>query len=218
MLIKNISIKPWNNYFKAFLVFFSFAQGLEAQNILSKQLNAGTIKEIVVNGNQIFNIRIETDKTDKIYITSKLDGEYQNHYQIKVLEDNNKLRLSLDLLPFNKIPDDKRNAHKVIAATLVIKVPEYITLNIFSDIGSVEASGNFNTLYVELLQGQCKVNGITKKAILNTIDGDIDVITKNAKVKASSNKGKVVVDKFTLEQAVWQLKSIHGNITVVNQE
>ncbi|WP_178990903.1 hypothetical protein [Winogradskyella schleiferi] len=90
---------------------------------------------------------------------STLDGEYQNDFQIAIKEENQTLKLSLEHVSLTEIPDDKRNTHKVIAATLHLEIPEQLTLNILSDIGAVNLKGNFKSLHIELLQGRCTIEG-----------------------------------------------------------
>ena len=187
-----------------------------SQNKQEKQLSAEHITSISINGNQIFNMSISTSNTDHILVLSTLDGEYQDQFQVVMTEENNTLNLSLEQRSFIEIPDDKRNAHKVIAATLHLKIPEQLNLNILSDIGSVDLDGVFKVLDVQLLRGQCSFRGKVKKATINTLDGDIKVVTKSATVEAKSNQGKVTLDTFSNLSSVWKLKSINGNITVVN--
>jgi len=202
----------------AFFVFFILSPLIiEAQNILEKHIQADGIKSISINGNDIFNISVLTSKTNQIKMTSTLDGEYQNDFQIVSIEENGILKLSLEHLSFMEIPDDKRNAHKVIAAMLYLEIPDQLTVTILSDIASVELDGEFKSLFIELQQGQCSIIGDAKTATINTFDGDINVITKSATVNAQSNHGEVVLDKFYDLESTWKLKSINGDITVLKQ-
>ncbi len=198
-------------------LFLFMCRSVEAQNVLEKKLLADVIETISINGNQIFTISVSTAKTDYITIKSILDGEYQNQFQIVTEQENDKLKLSLERIGFVIIADDKRNAHKIIAATLHIEIPEYLTLNIFSDVGSVDLNGNFKSLSIELLQGYCEVLGQANTATINTIDGNIYVVTKSASIDASSSHGNVVLDEFLESKSVWKLESINGNITVARQ-
>ncbi len=212
-------IEPWKTKFKAFLLLYIFSISVgSAQNTLKREFDAQSIETISINGNQIFNIYVKSTQTDRISITSTLDGEYQNKYQIASKIDGNELVLSLEFMTFEAIPDDKRNAHKVIAAELTLEIPDDLNLKIKSDIGSANISGNYKSLHVELLQGYCKVEALSKRAILNTIDGKIDVITKNADIRAYSKHGKVSLDSFNSSENQWDLNSINGNITVVKME
>lgn len=211
--------KPWSYNFKAFIVIFSLGLWVgNSQNILNKEIKADGIDTISIDGNQIFNISVETTKADYISIASKLDGEYQNAYQIAVKYEDNELILGLEFMSFEDVPDDKRNAHKVIAATLVLKVPENLNLNISSDVGSVDLKGDFNMLLIKLLQGHCLVNGMSKITFINTIDGKISVVTNSANVNAISKNGTVVIEDFEDLVSQWNLESINGDITVVKKE
>lgn len=207
--------------FRAFFVIFVFLCSsihAEAQNVLEKKILADKIKTISINGNQIFTISVSTSNTDYISIKSILDGEYQNQFQIVTELENDILNLSLEHLSFSTIADDKRNAHKVIAATLFLKIPEELTLNILSDVGSVDLNGNYNSLSIELLQGHCEVIASVKTATIKTIDGDINVVTQSAIINANSNNGTVTLDEFSKGNSTWVLKSINGNITVAKPE
>jgi len=220
-LKKNKVIKPWIFKFKAFFVCFIFlfiALSIKAQNILEKTIQADGIDTVLINGNQIFTILVLTTSTEFITIKSTLDGEYQNQFQIISKQENNELKLSLEQVQFTTIVDDKRNAHKVIAATLTLEIPEHLNINVISDIGSVDLTGNFNALSIELLQGYCEVRGSANLAVINTIDGDISVTTNNAIINANSSHGNVILDEITESNSIWNLESINGNIKVVKQE
>jgi hypothetical protein len=208
--------KPWVKYLKAFFVLFSVM--LQAQNSISSEINALNIKEISINGNQIFNIMVTTSSTEFIKISSVIDGEYQDSFQVVTEQKNETLFLKLEKSPLSDIADDKRNAHKVVAVNLSIEMPENINLSIISDIGYVDVEGDFNTLTIELIRGNCKVIGSATRAIINTLDGHINVETKDAEVNASSNNGRVIIDDFKITETLWKLQSINGNITVRNQE
>ena len=213
------NLKPWNKTFKAFIVLFCFGFGFcKAQNTLKKELKAEGIKTISIQGNQIFNISVRTINEEIIQITSTLDGEYQNNYQIGTKIEGGKLVLNLVPISFEEIPDDKRNVHKVIAANLEIEIPENFDIDIKSDVGSAEITGKFNNLFVELLQGSCTANATGNVVTINTVEGDIMVITKYAKVVANSNHGKVNIDKFDSKESKWFLRSVKGDITVANQK
>ena len=68
-------------YFKAFLFLFS-PHLIIAQNTSIKQIRADHIKEIFVDGNQLFLIDVKTSRSNIISINSIVDGEYENEYQI----------------------------------------------------------------------------------------------------------------------------------------
>ena len=212
-------LKPLKRvFFRAFFMLFYFITSVgNTQNTVNKKILANTIKSIFIDGNQIFNISVTTSKTGFISLISTLDGEFQNQFQVVTKEENETLHIDLEQVALTNIADDKRNVHKVIAATINLNIPEQLNLTIFSDIGSVDVKGNFSTLSIELFQGNCMVKGLAKKATINTIDGNISIVTKSAKIEAMSSNGKVITDNFELLKWIWKLKSINGDITVVKR-
>lgn len=217
---KNITIRPWKINFKAFcffiLVFFSLVT--QSQNSKEEQFLADGIAKIEINGNQIFTIKIETGEVNFITVASLVDGEYENNYQIVSQIKDAKLIISLSKNPFRSVNDDKRNAHKVVAASLEIRVPKNLDFTINSDIASVEATGSYNELFIQLSQGYCSIKGSVNKAIINTLDGDISVRSDSGKVEAGSSHGLVTIQKLNPSNIIWKLQSINGNITVVKTD
>lgn len=189
-----------------------------AQNILERKFLADKIETISIDGDQIFTISISTSQTKYITVTSTLDGEYQQQFQIITKQEANQLGIKLEPFKFATIADDKRNAHKVIAATLVLEIPEGLNLNIISNIGSVNLMGSFNKLNINLSQGHFYAKGDANSARISTLEGYIKVITTYANVEAISQNGMVILDVFKSNNTSWKLNSINGDITVAKQE
>lgn len=212
--------KSWNTNFKAFLLGFFFLSPLISlsQNMSESIFTAKDISEIIVDGNQIFNISVKTKATDMISVKSLSDGEYGNDYNVVSEVKGNQLFIALKRISLDVTPDDKRNAHKVIAATLQIKMPENLNLTIKSDIGSVDVKGVFNELNMNLFQGGCTINATAKLATIKTIDGNIYVKTSNAIIETDSHHGLVDFPSDMLGFNVWRLRTNGGNIKVEKQE
>ena len=201
-------------YFKAFLFLFS-PHLIIAQNTSIKQIRADHIKEIFVDGNQLFLIDVKTSRSNIIRINSIVDGEYENEYQIFTSINGDRLDIKLEQIAFREIADDKRNALKVIAAKLLLEIPQKKNLSIESDIGSVILNGSFNSISIQLQQGYCNLKGNTKEALINTIDGNINIQTGDAKiVSAVTNNGKVNIYPFKVKSSLYNLKSINGDISI----
>lgn len=201
-------------YFKAFLFLF-FPHLIIAQNTSIKQIRADHIKEIFVDGNQLFLIDVKTSRSNIISINSIVDGEYENEYQIFTSINGDRLDIKLEQIAFREIADDKRNALKVIAAKLLLEIPQKKNLSIESDIGSVILNGSFNSISIQLQQGYCNLKGNTKEALINTIDGNINIQTGDAKiVSAVTNNGKVNIYPFKVKSSLYNLKSINGDISI----
>jgi DUF4097 and DUF4098 domain-containing protein YvlB len=158
---------------------------------------------------------VKTSRSNIIRINSIVDGEYENEYQIFTSINGDRLDIKLEQIAFREIADDKRNALKVIAAKLLLEIPQKKNLSIESDIGSVILNGSFNSISIQLQQGYCNLKGNTKEALINTIDGNINIQTGDAKiVSAVTNNGKVNIYPFKVKSSLYNLKSINGDISI----
>ena len=92
---KLIKIKPWKFYFKVFL-FFTFYVSSFAQNKLITEVDINDVDTISINGDQIFFIGVKTTNTCAVRITSIIDGEYENSYQIITNKEDNVLNINLE--------------------------------------------------------------------------------------------------------------------------
>ena len=216
---KNTS-KSWKPYFKTFFMAFTLAVCFFgfSQNTSKNILQAKGISEIIVDGYQIFNISVIASDTDKIIVSSITDGEYQNDFKVVSEVKGNQLFLKLERTALHQTPDDKRNAHKVVAATVTLELPENLKLSIKSDIGSVAAKGNFFELKLNLEQGGCYIEGFVRFATIETVDGNIFVKTNNAIIETDSRHGLVNFPNDIMGFNVWRLKTYSGNITVKKLE
>ncbi|WP_431156860.1 hypothetical protein [Winogradskyella poriferorum] len=183
-----------------------------------KEIDATAITEINIEGNEIFQIDIETVATKYISFESIVDGEYENEFQVVSAVVGNKINLKLEQYSYAFIKDDKRNAHKIVAAKLILKVPEKLNLNVISDISNVTLKGKFDALDIRLQEGYFKILGEVSEANVSTINGSIVVRTRNARINANSSNGELELAQFTNPRSTFNLKTVNGNISVSKME
>jgi len=173
--------------------------------------------ETISSPDQIFKIDIITHDLQEIRLQSQIDGEYLEFFQITKTIKNGAINIQLEENPVISVPDDKRNAHKVVAAKLMLTIPNGLSVHIVSDVGSVSLIGTFNLLSIQLLEGFCEIEGTALASTINTIDGNISIRTSRGKVIANTRYGKLALASFNKKDEVWRLKSIHGDITVTKK-
>lgn len=210
----SITLQPWNYGFKVFFVVGLLCQSLFTQNETIRTFDAKAINRVIVQGDQIFEIEIYAEKRQTIELRSLLDGEYENDFQISALGRDNSLNIKLIESNFSNIPDNKRNAHKVVAATLRLVIPEDLYIEVISDVGFLVAEGQFKSLMANLRSGFFKFSGCATVLQVRTARGNIYVSTKNTSIEATSVKGKVTgLTKVNgTNRAI--LKSINGDIVI----
>ena len=200
------------------LLLLCLISGTHAQNVQTKSIDANGIHTIEIDGNDIFNTSLKSSSTNSITIESVLDGSYQNEYQIISSQVKGILRLKLKKMDYAEIPDDKRNAHKLVAANLSLVIPENLKIKVLSDIGSLDILGQFQSVKAQLSQGYFKMNGSAGSLMVTTVDGDIHITTQSADVTAISTNGMVEVADFKDSKNQLKLQSINGNITVTQKQ
>jgi len=201
-----------------YIAIFFFVFQLQAQKVIEKEIDLQNISSVVINGNQIFKIRINANTTKTILVQAKFEGEYNEDIVLLTEKVDSKLTISTEFQPLFVPHNDKLSAHKVISIELSISLPEYLNVWIQSDIASVLALGQYNNLTIELVNGNCKVDSFSGNAIINTIHGAINVSSDDAKVVAHTKKGILKQDKLRSGKKTLNLNSINGNITVTKTE
>ena len=214
-MVKSNFLTPHKLFSEVFLCLVVFVSCMcYSQNKSETTYDSKLISKIVVNGNQIFNINIVASVNELITVESATDGEYQNDFSVVSEIKGNALYIKLQRSAIEIIPDDKLNAHKVIAATLKIKMPSKKSITINSDVGSVNLKGDFNEVNVELKQGNFIMEGVARFASIKTFDGNIYAKTKNTIIETDSHHGLVDIPNDSFGFNLWKLKTIGGNIKV----
>ncbi len=202
------------------LLYVVFTSNLLSQKRLFKEYDAQGIESISIDSDEIFQIRLISSKTDKIRIYTIIEGETfeTSLLHSKLTEDQLEITTGRtpDFVPFN----DKLSAHKILSIVLEITIPEGLTIDIYSALASVELTGRYDVLRINLDRGGCQLLDFRfrESVQISTISGNIFVDTIGAKILAQSRNGNVVISNSIQGNRIMQLKSIHGDITVENSQ
>ncbi|MDW5289981.1 hypothetical protein [Formosa sp. PL04] len=191
---------------------------LSAQKRVDKSIDAQDITTLQINGKNCFKIHVISTHTNQIVIQTRIDGEHSEEMIVITRKSNDSLYVSTQFQPLFEADNDKLSAHKLMSIELEIQIPKHFNLNIKSDISSVVTQGVFNTAFIELNQGNCRLESFVGSATINTIQGSIYVETNFANVKASSRHGVVTIQRLISGENQLDLKSIHGDISVFKIE
>ncbi|SHI63417.1 hypothetical protein SAMN04488096_103117 [Mesonia phycicola] len=197
------------------IVFMLLVQfHVKAQRERIQTFSAGGVKEIILQADEIFKVEISTVSTKEIKLFTISEGEYFNDIQITAQQTSNKLYIASAYKEILTSGFDKLSAHKVYAVNLKLIVPENLKVIIVSNIASVYGEGKFNFLEAELNSGDCVLQNYYGKALINTLQGDVFISTKNAKVTAETNNGSLFIDKKLNFGNLIEIKSINGDVEV----
>ena len=201
------------------IVILCFQSVLYAQRERVQTFDASGIKFIQLKADEVFKIEIETKASaENIQLFTISEGEYFNDIALSVERDLNHLQITSTYKEILTSGYDKLSAHKVYAVNLKLIIPEGLQLTIISNIANVQAKGIFNFFEAELKSGACQLTSFTGKALVNTFTGDVSIQTTQAKVVASSNRGKVEIDHELDFGELIEVKSIYGSILVTKTQ
>lgn len=201
-----------------YIIFLGFSFQLQAQKVIEKSIDAKAINTLIIDGNTIFRINIETLNTNVILAKTRSEGEYGEHNILATKVQNDTLFVSSKLQPFFTDSNNKSTAHKVIATDLDLVIPQHLSIYIKSDIATTNLQGVYNDITIELINGNCILKSYAGNAIINTIHGYIDVQTRDAKIEAFTKNGNITSVNFFQNEFILKLNSINGNIRVTKTE
>ncbi len=201
-----------------YLILFFLALQAQAQKVTNKSFSSKGVSTLVINGDMVFKMHIETAKTQTISIRSLAEGEHSEEVVLITQIKSNTLYISSIYQPLFVADNDKLSAHKVLSVEYKLVIPEQLNLSISSSIASVFLFGNYNKVTTELMNGSFFAKSFKGDLLVNTIHGDFEVETHQATAEASSKHGKV--DQAVLGNGNNQitLNSINGNIRISKSE
>jgi len=181
-----------------------------------------TIPEVISTVNidleEVFTIKLNTHKANTITFSATSEGEYANHFVIaeKTRDQIIYIKGSIGFtFPNNQ---DKLSAHKVHVVSVTITVPERLYTLIKSDIGNLDVQGGFKLLAADFMSGNCYLENTSGNINIQTVNGAINLIAKNGFINASTKTGTLVQEKIPLGENKYSLKSINGNINVLQSK
>ena len=178
------------------------------------QLELAGLKGIFINSDQIFKVNVSASDTNDVVISSGIEGETYESVLINTRVENDLVVITVGRTPDFEAYDDKLAAHKVMSVELEITMPENLDLWVDSSLASVNASGSYKYVNINLSGGDCHLLDFTGDGVINTNRGNIVVKTMSSSIQAHSRHGKLLIDEIELPLHRLELTSIDGNITV----
>ncbi len=180
------------NRFISLLILALVSTNSFSQKEMAREFDASLINGIEINSNRINSILIHSEKTNRIKVLTRIEGENYENVVLSVIEKDNILYLKPGYTPFFEAKNDKLAAHKVQAIDIKLIVPENIEISINSKLASVTTKGKLSSLLVTLDIGNCNLHEFIGNANIKTNKGFISVtVIENIYGKAFSKKGAI---------------------------
>lgn len=212
-----INFKP-NNFLLGFFLIsmLNFTHHGFSQKIIEKTWEGEAFDRIEIISNEVFKIEIMVGDFSEIKLQTKISGENAENMNIGASEKSKVLSLKPSYRPYFIPQNDKLAAHKVISIEMKLYLPEQKSVFIDSNLASLEATGSFLTLEVNLRDGYCLLKEFSGNGVLNTLLGNITVFAKsNVSGEAISRNGSVINQLSTQEINTLKVESVNGNISLL---
>ncbi|GGE08622.1 DUF4097 family beta strand repeat-containing protein [Psychroflexus salis] len=197
------------------IAFLLLGLNANAQFTQTNTIDASDIKNLQLNLDEVFAVEIQTGNFSNIEIISEAEGEYAEELQLEIKQIEETLYVNSLFDAILSSGFDKLSSHKVFAIQLKVKLPEKLQLSISSNIAEVHLNGTLTYFDANLKSGNCYLQNFQGNAKVNTYRGNINVETQAAQIDAETRNGNLEVEEAIYKKHIIELKSIEGDIHVI---
>ncbi|MCM4171210.1 hypothetical protein DHD32_06945 [Arenibacter sp. TNZ] len=191
---------------------------LPAQKMVVKTIEVSKSPFVQIDTKNCYSIALETVDIPKITVEGFIDGEYLQNLLVNVKQVGTTVMVSAGFQPNFVFPNDKLSAHKVISISLKISIPAYLNVLLYGTSSNVNVTGEYTDLKISLSDGRCTFEGVGENVSISTQSGNIDLITKNADIRAISKYGQIEREVMPSGDNHFTLNSVSGNINIRKTE
>jgi hypothetical protein len=201
------------------LISLFFTHGLlYSQFKTSFQIEDPKIKVVVFEAEQVSLITLNTKGQSKFQFNSTSEGSYKSdiYFDYEVKQDSLVIK---SIYPKHlEFGDNKMTSMQEFSVSVSLIIPENLRLILNSEIASVAGSGMFKDIQINTKSGYCKLINFEGNAGINTYDGNILIKTRQAKVEAKSQTGDINIQHALVESYQLNLRTVNGDIEVIQTE
>jgi hypothetical protein len=174
------------------LMVFGISEAI-SQKLVEKRLDATRFERLIISSEIINTLTITSEATNQITIVNKVVGENYENVIVTTSEENKTLKIGAIYSPYFNAKNDKLAAHKVMSIDIELTIPNFLIVEVYTPISSINVRGNYSNLHAYLENGNCHLINFFGNASIKTKNGDIDVHAKeNVSGRAFSTNGTVV--------------------------
>jgi len=201
------------------LIIFCFAiQLAHSQYKTSFQIENSKLKVVVFEAKQVSLINLDTNRQSKIKFNSTSEGTYKRDLYFDYDINQDSLIIKSIYPKSLEFGDNKMTSMQEFSVSVRLSLPENLSFILDSEIASIDGSGIFKNVQINTKSGYCKLINFVGDANINTYDGKIYVKTRQAKVEAKSQAGDVNIDPALVENHQLNLRTVNGDIEVIQSE
>jgi len=189
-----------------------------AQKVVRKIATLPRTNLLQIDAGQCYSVELETAAVDVMEVEATMEGEYGSDILLNLGEEGSTTRIEAGVQPFFNLPDDKLSAHKVIAISLKILLPQNRSVQIYGRSATIAARGRYEKLHIILDSGGCSLFDVSRLVEVSTRTADIYVESPGATILAKSRYGVVNSNLIPAGDARYRLRTISGDIRLIRME
>ena len=218
-ICRNNRKRPPGRFFCSLLLFlFALTPGLmHAQKTVSQVVLEPEIDRILVQGEDCFRIRIQSQPGREVRLEAEMQGEYQEALVLRTEKLGTTLRVGTEFAPGFDLPNDKLGAHKVFSVDLLLIVPEDLTIVLTARNCELRTSGNLRVFEATLDGGICIVDHQGDMTWVRTQRAAIEAHIARGTIVANSQFSKATIASIPSGPETYRFETTHGRIRVTHK-
>ncbi len=157
----------------------------------NKTLSDLELRGITIDMRFIQGLQLSTHASKDVLLNTKSEGEYQMQYVVVTQQEDQWLTVYPQRVPaFNSL-NDKLSAHKVIAMTLEMRIPEAVLVEIEAQQGRLEVSGLYRELNVQLDEGSLFMSHRAEQSTIKTKTAAVHLNVPSGHLDSHLEKGQI---------------------------
>lgn len=197
-----------------FFLWCSLFLGISAfgQVQWSKTLKELDLRGVTIDMRFIQGLKLTTHASDEVALSTQSEGEYQLQYVVVTQHEDRWLTVYPQRVPAFNTPNDKLSAHKVIAMTLEMQIPEAIVVEIEATRGAIDISGRYRELKVQLDEGSLKMTHRAEQSVIKTKGASVFLNVDSGMIESNTETGRVIGSILPNQNYRYQISSQNGPI------
>lgn len=160
----------------------------------------------------IQGLKLTTHSSDEVALSTQSEGEYQLQYVVVTQHEDRWLTVYPQRVPAFNTLNDKLSAHKVIAMTLEMQIPEAIVVEIEATRGAIDISGRYRELKVQLDEGSLKMTHRAEQSVIKTKGASVFLNVESGMIESNTETGRVIGSILPNQNYRYQISSQNGPI------
>ena len=188
-----------------------------SQQVKTFEWPAEELSEVLLQLPYSSSIAIENSTANTVQLTYTTEGEYRQALQLQHQISNAQLQIREQGMPSFEFHNDKLSAHKVLAATVHLRVPQQLSLKLQLEEGQLKASGQYQHFRLVQKKGRCELVSWTTAGRLRTDAVAVVLVAPKVSIQLKQKGQQQQLFCATAGGSLLQIEAQSGTVNCVPQ-